>query len=82
VERRKGIPRTDVERAVAHYGITEAEYCEHPGKYPLPTRGYGLETGRAAGTTEGSSMPSWGWWLIGGVGVGIVAVIAYVAAKR
>ena len=48
-ERRLGIPRTDVERAQAHYGITEEEYCAHPENYPLPNRGAGFIKGTAAG---------------------------------
>jgi len=34
-----GIPRTDVERAMNHYHISEAEYLAHPDWYPLPPRG-------------------------------------------
>ena len=41
--RRKGIPRSDIERAMSHYGISEEEYLAHPDWYPLPERGYGLE---------------------------------------
>jgi len=41
--RRKGIPRSDIERAMSHYGISEEEYLAHPECYPLPERGYGLE---------------------------------------
>lgn len=48
-ERGDGIPRSDVERAVSHYGITEAQYCANPEAYPLPSRGTGLTTGAAAG---------------------------------
>lgn len=40
--RRKGIPRSDIERAISHYGITEEEYLSHSEWYPLPERGYGL----------------------------------------
>jgi hypothetical protein len=40
-----GRPRTDVERAIAHYGITEEEYCRDPSAYPLPERGMGLNPG-------------------------------------
>lgn len=41
---RKGIPRTDVERAMAHYGVSreEAEDGLRTGKYSLPQRGKGL----------------------------------------
>lgn len=41
--RRKGIPRSDIERAMSHYGISGEEYLAHPDWYPLPERGYGLE---------------------------------------
>lgn len=41
-ERQYGQPRTNVERAIAHYGITEEEYCANPEAYPLPERGTGL----------------------------------------
>ena len=47
-ERREGIPRSDIERAMSHYGITEDEYLTHPEYYPLPERGYGLTTGNEA----------------------------------
>lgn len=42
-ERGYGKPRSDTERAMAHYGITEEEYLANPEKYPLPERGTGLE---------------------------------------
>ena len=48
-ERGYGIPKTDIERAMAHYNITEDEYCANPEAYPLPTRGTGFTTGAAAG---------------------------------
>lgn len=41
--RRRGIPRSDIERAMSHYGITEEEYLAHPDWYPLPERGSGLD---------------------------------------
>lgn len=52
VERRRGFPRSDVERAARHYGISmeEAERKLGTGEITLPSRGVGLETGRAAGT--------------------------------
>jgi len=37
-----GIPRTDVERAMNHYGITPDQYFANPPAYPLPPRGTGL----------------------------------------
>jgi hypothetical protein len=39
ISQRYGIPRTDIERAMNHYGITEVEYLSHPECYPLPARG-------------------------------------------
>lgn len=42
-----GEPRSDVERAMNHYGITETEYLLHPECYPLPERGSGLGLRRA-----------------------------------
>lgn len=35
------IPRDDIERAMAHYGITAEEYLSNPQMYPLPGRGFG-----------------------------------------
>lgn len=49
MERRYGVPRTDVERAMNHYGITEEQYCANPEAYPLPDRGAGLIGGISAG---------------------------------
>ena len=37
-------PRSDIQRAMSHYGITEEEYRSHPDRYPLPLRGSGLAT--------------------------------------
>jgi hypothetical protein len=39
-----GIPRTDIERAMNHYGITSEQYLSNPTLYPLPARGTGLIT--------------------------------------
>lgn len=66
-ERGYGIPRDDVERAMSHYGITETEYCANPEAYPLPERGAGLTTGRAAGSNPGP-----------GFGLGTLAVIVLI----
>lgn len=66
-----GVPRTDVERAVRHYGITEAEYCANPESYPLPVRGTGFTRGTAAGNPDG--LP-WGWIIIG--------ILAFVFLRR
>lgn len=38
-----GVPRTDAERAMNHYGITFDEYIACPQCYPLPPRGTGLQ---------------------------------------
>lgn len=48
-DRRMGLHRSDIERAVSHYGITEAEYLANPDAYPLPERGTGLNPGAAIG---------------------------------
>jgi len=56
-ERGRGIPRTDFERAITHYGITEEEYCAHPDWYPLPERGYGLTTGNEVSPECSSCWP-------------------------
>lgn len=37
-----GIPKTDAERAMNHYGITLDQYLANPEAYPVPTRGTGL----------------------------------------
>lgn len=65
-ERGLGYPRTDVERAISHYGISEDEYYANPEAYSLPDRGTGLETGSAAGSNPGT-----------GVGLGTVAVVLF-----
>jgi len=67
-ERRYGRPRTDVERAMSHYGITEAEYLANPDRYPLPERGTGFTRGTAAGT----SGVNWG-------AIAILGLLAYIA---
>ena len=41
-DRRSGVPRSDAERAVNHYGISVDEYYLHPEHYPLPERGSNL----------------------------------------
>jgi len=73
-ERGRGIPRSEVERAISHYGITEAEYSAHPENYPLPERGTGLTTGSAAGSNP-----------VTGIGLGALAIIGLIIwalAKR
>jgi hypothetical protein len=62
----QGVPRTDTERAMAHYGISEAEYLANPSAYPLPERGSG----------PGSGL-SWGW-----IAVIVIAVIAFFRGKK
>ena len=44
-QRRLGVPRIDIERAISHYGITESEYLAHPERYPLPGRGTRVTAG-------------------------------------
>lgn len=45
-ERGRGIPLTDVERVMRHYGVDEKTACEWLGVHTveelLPERGYGL----------------------------------------
>lgn len=36
-----GLPRSDLERVINHYRISEGEYRAHPERYPLPPRGSG-----------------------------------------
>jgi hypothetical protein len=44
-ERRKGFPRSDVERVMQHYGVSHDEATKglSEGRYPLPPRGTDLE---------------------------------------
>jgi len=49
MERRLGVPKTDIERIMSHYGVSEAEACAHPEDYPLPPRGTQL-AGMGLGT--------------------------------
>lgn len=37
-----GAPRSNMERAMNHYGITKNQYMSCPECYPLPARGTGL----------------------------------------
>ena len=71
-----GRPRTDIERAMAHYGITREEYSAHSERYPLPERGTGLKTGRAAGV--GGSNPDGG----GLAGLVILGLILWALSKK
>lgn len=61
-------PKTDIERAKSHYGITEAEYCANPEAYPLPERGTGQ------GLTIGGTTIGWGWIIIG--------ILAFLSLKK
>lgn len=54
MERRYGDPKTDVERAMSHYNISEEEYCANPEAYPLPPRGT-----RIAGMGLGTLVVIW-----------------------
>ncbi|MDP2729709.1 MAG: hypothetical protein Q8O55_04435 [Dehalococcoidales bacterium] len=51
-----GIPKTDVERLMSHYGITEEEACELLASYPidqlLPERGSGLAPVEIVGSSQ------------------------------
>ena len=51
-ERRRGEPRSDVERVAEHYGVTIEEACDMLEQYTveelLPERGAGIERGTAA----------------------------------
>jgi len=51
-DRRRGVPRSDIERVAKHYGISleEAQYwlTIHPVEELLPERGAGIERGTAA----------------------------------
>ena len=46
LEQRYGIPRSDVERVMQHYGVRyeEAEKGILEGRYPLPARGARVQT--------------------------------------
>ena len=70
-----GVPRTDAERAAAHYGITTSEYLAHPEKYPLPPRGTGLTLGTAAGlpATVSSTTAGINYKKVALVGAGLTA---------
>lgn len=59
MERQLGVPKTDVERAMSHYGITEDEYCANPEAYPLPSRGTRL-AGMGWGTLAVIGLIIWG----------------------
>jgi len=68
-ERRSGQPRSDVERVMAHYGISRDEACEwlriHPAEILLPERGKGLVSGKGAGIADQTTIT--GTLLIGGL---------------
>ncbi|MBA7692591.1 hypothetical protein ES703_101158 [subsurface metagenome] len=55
-ERRHGEPRSDIERAMAHYKITEEEYLTNPEKYPLPERGAGQIEAKPTRFTKGQTI--------------------------
>lgn len=59
MERRLGVPKTDIERIMSHYGVSEAEACANPEKYPLPARGTGL-AGMGLGTLAIIGLIIWG----------------------
>jgi len=63
-QRMMGSPRTGIERAAAHFGIPEEAVTQTHIDH-LPTRGYGLQAGTAAGLFEDSGKILW-------VGLGVV----------
>ncbi len=82
--RRYGIPKTDVERIMSHYGVSEEEACrmieEKGATALLPDRGTGLQ--QAVGqTTQTGSM---GLWVVigGALGTIVGSLIGYAIARR
>jgi hypothetical protein len=75
-------PRTDVERAMSHYGITATEYYTHPERYPLPERGSAVvrATFVAAPGTDLASWPSAGWGTV--MQVALAGSITKITVKR
>jgi hypothetical protein len=43
VARGVDVPKSDIERAMNHYGISAEEYLSHLSWYPLPERGSGWQ---------------------------------------
>lgn len=87
MQRRAGYPRSDIERAARHYALTydEAERQLSAGLITLPQRGYGLETGRAAGTTSGINpvlLIITGIVCVAAVGFAIYRVATEIRAQR
>lgn len=79
-ERMRGVPRDDIARAASHFGIPESEVTDlHLSN--LPERGYGLETGSAAGATGSSTIPWWGW-VAGAVAAGFWGLLLYLVIKE
>lgn len=81
--RRYGIYKTDVERIMSHYGVSEEEACgmieEKGAAALLPDRGTGLQqTGQ---TTQTGSM---GLWVVIGGALGTIlgSLIGYAIARR
>ena len=89
----KGFPRSDIERVMRHYGVSqaEAERGLRAGVYPLPEYGSGLTTGKAAGLKPTGLVELFNalpWWqkvlvVVGGAAaVGGVAIAATKLWKR
>lgn len=57
-ERRRGFPRSDVERVMQHYGVNydEAVKGMDSGRYVLPERGFRIGQGKAVPTAMGAGM--------------------------
>jgi len=70
-ERRYGVPRSDIERVMRHYGVSyeEAERGLREGRYPLPPRGTRL------GLSSSSSIHKWQIGLV--LVLGGTALMAY-----
>lgn len=70
-------PKTDVERAMTHYGISAEEYLAHPDWYPLPERG-----ARASVANSGGSNGLPIGIAIAGVVASVIGLVASAAAAR
>lgn len=73
MSRRDGVPRTDIERVINHYGITEDEYFSNPRAYPLPPRGTGFLN--AAGTQGVSPNTD---LIVGGIALAFLTVLLFI----
>lgn len=73
-----GYPRSDIERAMRHYGVSyqQAEAGLMNGTLPLPPRGTGIQTG----TARLGKFDSPNYVLIAGVGLLLIGGAITVAA--